>query len=1333
MHPLYDVLQASANPHNVLVIDAAEKLSDDALPRIKQLFGRLVSASFSTGELPWRVVLVSQTDGWRDRIQMNIGQPVERPLGVENTPIDGVKAALWASYLGWLTFRDDTVAALRNLRTLAWVIQASTAFQAGSAKLSSPAAIADRIWQFWTAGKVAYHSLLIRLAERDAEFERSFALSELDAADVAIYESKPAHLPLRKNSRNRIEFQHDLAADWARYQRLKELSADVGQWAKFATNPLWSGALHLLGQFLLREPAESASGWDHAFSALEEKGENFAADVLLDALCLDPQARQFLEGRAELLFTNHGKLLNRLLRRFLHIATVPGAPQELRGFDHALALYFEAKFRTPIYGLWHPMAGFLHSHLKRVADLVSPTVAEVCEIWLTKTPPQLPGGIPTPLRKEFAEIALATARALQVEQGKRTIYFGDGERPIYSATLAGGWDLPDDVATWALEMAQRRPQSEEVASRIAAAEAKAAAEHAERLRTDPEFRARQQEAAKRRSSCPTFISISRKKLPAWPMGPKNSVERDFQQVVLHTGSLAPLMNLRPELAAEILLAALIEGNPTEEYSERMRLVEEIGLEYDGGDCYPTVFWKSQFFLFLRIAPDVALTTLIRLVNFATERWVHRWDRGGSREPPQTTLSMRDGSKRSYVGNPWVFDWTQANSTSIGQLHCALNALERWLTLQIEQGADVQPYLERLLKEGSSLAFVGLLVNVAKYRPALLSGALLPVLSSEDVYWFDNGRVENAQFNFDAFTWSRQHDAIFNLARDWTNAPYRQRNLAQIVGELIPRDKTIASFLKAVIVTWEKPDEPKGAIEFAVLCAQLDEANYRLQRDSETGRETVEFELPEAVKREIAAYHHATAPKLRNLILAYQCEQVLQRRTELAEEGAQALASVLSAAPTEEDPDEKGQQERNKVAAAATLVACAKEWLEAHSEADKAAKSELRAAADNISDSAEELRRSRHVGFDERLKFTAFGVFYLLLHAEGNEPEWERALLRVLTSGDDRAAGVLGGLAYQHRTELGDRWWRLLEIAVLWSTLSMFGPSFDDPPEIGLQWQHWVRWLRSRRISGVASDITSVDLLSAWQRLKRLERERWRRAFSQRQSRFVRPPDYRASHGLDTGFLNSFFGWLLADGSRPTGQDLEIGRRVLLALWSYEAAYCSEHRDEHGEYRLPSQFGFNILAKLAFYTAHVPADRASEIWRGVLQLGPAARRLIEHFVSAWFIQLRHGCDTIEFCTRWRDMIEFALDAKWNEGGHCFNGQRLLQKLLGFGSEAFLTKLPAAAKTVLNMRDLYQRWAQANLQRDQDNVPSFSHFLASEVGAALRVEGLKWLATSFKEGT
>ena len=98
-----------------------------------------------------------------------------------------------------------------------------------------------------------------------------------------------------------------------------------------------------------------------------------------------------------------------------------------------------------------------------------------------------------------------------------------------------------------------------------------------------------------------------------------------------------------------------------------------------------------------------------------------------------------------------------------------------------------------------------------------------------------------------------------------------------------------------------------------------------------------------------------------------------------------------------------------------------------------------------------------------------------------------------------------------------------------------------------------------------------------------------------------------------------------------------------------------------------------------------------------------------------------------------MVDFALDAKWSEGDHWFHKQPILRKLLGFGLESYLTNLPDAAQTVLGMRDLYHRWALANLQRDRDNVAAFSNFLGSKAGAALRIEGLKWLATSVKQGT
>lgn len=116
-------------------------------------------------------------------------------------------------------------------------------------------------------------------------------------------------------------------------------------------------------------------------------------------------------------------------------------------------------------------------------------------------PVELAPGVPTPYRKELAEIALATARALQLAQGKGIIFLDDSEKPISTAAFAGAPDLPEEVSAWALEMAQRRPYREDVATKIAEHRRQRAQEHAERLRTDPVYRARQKQAANAMAYC----------------------------------------------------------------------------------------------------------------------------------------------------------------------------------------------------------------------------------------------------------------------------------------------------------------------------------------------------------------------------------------------------------------------------------------------------------------------------------------------------------------------------------------------------------------------------------------------------------------------------------------------------------------------------------------------------------------------------------------------------------------------------------------------------------------------------------------------------------------
>ncbi|MNV59137.1 hypothetical protein D3C71_1515470 [compost metagenome] len=71
------------------------------------------------------------------------------------------------------------------------------------------------------------------------------------------------------------------------------------------------------------------------------------------------------------------------------------------------------------------------------------------------------------------------------------------------------------------------------------------------------------------------------------------------------------------------------------------------------------------------------------------------------------------------------------------------------------------------------------------------------------------------------------------------------------------------------------------------------------------------------------------------------------------------------------------------------------------------------------------------------------------------------------------------------------------------------------------------------------------------------------------------------------------------------------------------------------------------------------------------------------------------------------------------------------MLGFGNEDALSRLnPGAA---LRMKDAYERWAATHLSHDEECVTRFCHFLTTNFGAPLRLDGLRWLATTHRESS
>ena len=138
-----------------------------------------------------------------------------------------------------------------------------------------------------------------------------------------------------------------------------------------------------------------------------------------------------------------------------------------------------------------------------------------------------------------------------------------------------------------------------------------------------------------------------------------------------------------------------------------------------------------------------------------------------------------------------------------------------------------------------------------------------------------------------------------------------------------------------------------------------------------------------------------------------------------------------------------------------------------------------------------------------------------------------------------------------------------------------------------------------------------------------------------------------------------------------------------------------------------------------------------IWKQVFALGPRGHHVISAFLTQWFMLIKEGSDLVEFAKRWRPMIEYMLtDEQWAADGPWYHAQQLERQVLGFGAGTFITRGSNYASLIGGLRDLYKVWADKRLPSDQDNMAGFCSFLSADVGRALRIDGIQWIASTIK---
>lgn len=1297
-HPFEEILPTMAAARGLLVLDSAERISQEDGVLARKLIELLRSSSL--GSTGWHTVIVTQPADQRLRVP-SFKVAVGALSGGEVQ--DAIRCD---SRLAWLASRSEAVANLGNLKTLAWVLESSISLPETGAPVHYPL-IADQLWSYWTGGHRDAQALTMELAHKEAEFQPRTPLTELGVERARVLDLKTAPLPLRVDRANCVEFEHDLAADLARFQWLKQFTEAPERWVALATSPLWRNAFRVFGQYLLRERIGRRALWDTALEDADasEGGRSSAGDLLLEALVLDPEADRFLQERTPQLLADSGALLARALNRFRHVSTSQSIGSEFSIFD----MFFASRFRSVIVEQWFPVLRYLVGIREHLRGMVSPALAEVIESWLSQMPLSLGDGGRVPYRRELAQIALDMARTVQTEKSAGTWYI-ETTNSIYTAALSGISDLPDEIGAWALELAGRREFDVRVQEQVSTIRRAKAAEHAKQMAENESYRNRH-DAARR---VPPTLRSFRTRLPAWSLGPQDKVDPTFRKAILENG-LCYVVRHNSALAKELFLAVLIEESPTR---------EDLGARYEPNlgltsrdSPYPSTFNQSPLMAFLGVAPDVGIAAITQLVNFCSDRWAEH-DVDGS----PLHLGTSDQSVRTFIGDHHALQWSQQSSHRNGHLFAALDALERWLTMQIDRGVDVAPVVAALFRDTRSVGMLGVLVNVAKHRPDLLKGALFPLVSSPRLYHWDAIRVEHVGYTFQPHMWIHFGEGIYEFMRKWAFAPHRSRSLLDVVIDLLASDADLASHVREIAAQWEQPEQEKARLEHDTLLAQLDHRNYV---PGGSGQGTARFTMPPELEARIDAWHADRGLGDEALVLPRRCVDRLSAMQELGDEESQYLTSCLTKFDAVEGLDDETRA-MARVSAAATLLARGSNWLKAHAEISRLAEGLIEQTVSALEDVQDDGRtfRAGYSIFDLRLVAIALVAQWSI---SAGSPRWERLVLRLMTSQNPTGASAVVAAAYTVRASLGAAWWRLLRICSMWSALALLTPNDGDPPSTPARWQRWRERLTNLPVWGVPSSIQELRLDRLALGVHRIDFSRQVRSAARRSDRIGRPPEFGRGPGLHGHVLQGAFHWLL-EGEGTGNWDHDVA--LCTALWKLQVDGSGPKRDGDSDLDLPSdKLGYEVVAALGKKVIDASPELGRAAWSPVIELGPDGEAAIRHFLSAMFLQLRQTGAKPSFEQEWRRLVEYMLSPRWSADSRVYRTARLIGQALGFGQESALARLPTGV--VARNADLYRRWASAYLNREEDALCSLSAFASTDVAKAIRRDASVWIAAALPE--
>lgn len=1112
------------------------------------------------------------------------------------------------------------------------------------------------------------------------------SLEQFSTAEAEIFAglARDGHVEIARD-RNMVRFSHDLLGDWA---RLRELQIQPGNVAEFLQkrlySPLWHRAVRYYALDLLEQHADAAP-WRQLFEqfALNSTTDALAQNLLLEAPVFASDPYAVLNRLWPLLEADKGALLQRFLRQFLQVATQPDDHflRHIEKEDPDLRLEIAARYRIPWPPYWYDVIRFLGQHGDQAIALAREEIADLCLLWL---PLQraIPGWM-----KTVATLAISAARRFYrspLREQHQDHNDTSPEEKICQALLLATPIFPEAVKELVLKLSGRvAPAADEV-------------------------------LPKREFGRSRFFEEPREPKP-WPEGPQVECSPAFREAFMNGQYAMALCGSLPEVAAEALLGVLLDlplsGPP---YDHGM------GLDEHGFDrawkLRKSSFWTNgPFVAFLNSSPDIALATIIRLVNFATERATELPE--DVRERIVVPMNVA-GQAREWRGTQWSLLWHKGHVFGARAVCCALLSLEYWLYQLQDAKKPLDAYLAAILEQSRSIALAGVLINVGKRDPDLFLGPLQPMVEAVDLHWMERhlrARSEDTYMacNFDPFGAERE------LVQKWVGMPHRQELMGDLVLRLFLSKPPWRAMLGEIAPRWQTrldagtPEKPAPDLLASTL-AQFNLKNWEARQRN--GRVEIAYTPPAGLPGPTEEERAQMERTQLLLFLPLECRRVLHGEIACNETKIAEWWALLVRIKELTIPDDQGGlrcHEDALLGIAGVAVVHHRSWLAADPGRESEARRLLIGTGQNqpkrfwfTEDDICDYRWDNFAAWGLATLWCENPADPLLRQAVGALVMWDRYLVV------ERVMLIAGA----NRAKLGVHFERLLAHAVRYAPLRYRVQADRHRQE--KSFDH--RKVLTRHLDEFVRNKTKL-LPAKWVDLVE-----------------PAPKQKRRARGIDIMQLVITLSWAkdLA-AAREQGertQWLELHRQALscalLRIQHYARTVEQEEDDSRDSFRdrWPFKDEERLLKRVGRMVARLPiGDTPRSLWEPLYAVGTPAEHWIERFNGTWFIEAAGG-EQIQpdFAKQWAEFLAYGMNSPaWRESGRRYGSPtELTEDLLGMrllGASFWRAELAPALETV---RAHHETWARQHVGNSY-HARRYLYFLGYAAARNLRLVGLKIL--------